>query len=546
MRPSRTAVALAAYLAISFLYFGIPVAAHPGRDWIGFGADPQIFVWSLAWWPHAILHGQNPILAHSVWPPVGLDLAWVSSIPGIALALAPVTLLAGPVAAYNVASILMPALAAWTAFLLCRHLTRSFWPALAGGYLFGFSSYMLGHLEGHMHMSSVFLLPLAALVVLRYLEGSLGGRGLTVRLGLVFAGQILLSTEVLFTLTLALAAALVCAFALVPPVRPRLRRIPGPLAGAYVLAGVITSPLLAYAAAHFQRESINKPADFPADLLNLLVPTRLTALSTGWTHNTSALFVGNTAENGAYLGMPLIAILLLFAWTKRRSAEARLLTLLLALGVLCELGTALYTRGDRHLALPWRLVSGLPGFDNVLPVRLAVYVALAASVAAAWWAGSTDAPRWARAGLVTAALVAIAPAFWLDAWHTRPNRPAFFSAGLYKHYLKPNDTILLLPYPSLSGGMLWQAEAGFRFRVADVSLSPVVPHGVPHRQTVLAVRSNDAPRGGGAAILALARAQGVTAIVVDAGSPEPWHTLLNSSGLQPRKLSGVYLYDLRR
>src|SRR5262249_23306046 len=156
----RTLAPFAAYLGVSLLYFGIPVAAHPGRDWIGTGEDPQIFVWSLAWWPHAILHGENPIVTHAVWPPVWLNLAWVSSIPGLALLLAPVTLLAAPVAAYNVASILMPALAAFTAFVLCRHVTHAFWPSLAAGYVFGFSSYMLGQLEGHLHMSSVFLLPL--------------------------------------------------------------------------------------------------------------------------------------------------------------------------------------------------------------------------------------------------------------------------------------------------------------------------------------------------------------------------------------------------
>ena len=42
------------------------------------------------------------------------------------------TWLAGPIAACNVAATLMPALAGWTAFLLCRHLTSSFWPSFAG------------------------------------------------------------------------------------------------------------------------------------------------------------------------------------------------------------------------------------------------------------------------------------------------------------------------------------------------------------------------------------------------------------------------------
>ena len=38
----------------------------------------------------------------------------------------------------------MPAVSAWAAFLLCRHLAGRFWPSLIGGYLFGFSSYELG------------------------------------------------------------------------------------------------------------------------------------------------------------------------------------------------------------------------------------------------------------------------------------------------------------------------------------------------------------------------------------------------------------------
>src|SRR5436853_3033886 len=61
---------LAAYVAVSFLYFGRPVA-HPGRLLIGQGPDPGIFVWSLAWWPHALLHGQNPIYTNAIFAPDG-------------------------------------------------------------------------------------------------------------------------------------------------------------------------------------------------------------------------------------------------------------------------------------------------------------------------------------------------------------------------------------------------------------------------------------------------------------------------------------------
>ena len=95
-----------------------------------------------------------------------LELArWLTAADMVALLFSPLTLTAGPIVSYNVAAILMPALAAWTAFVLCRRLTHAIWPSLVGGYLFGFSSYVLAQGGGgHLQLSSVFLLPLVALV----------------------------------------------------------------------------------------------------------------------------------------------------------------------------------------------------------------------------------------------------------------------------------------------------------------------------------------------------------------------------------------------
>ncbi len=146
-----------------------------------------------------------------------------TAVPGIALVLSPVTLAFGPVVAYNVAALLAPALSAWTAFLLVRSLTRS-WPAatLAGAF-FGFSPYMAGQLAaGHLHLTSVYLVPLAALTVVRYLRAELTRRGFAIRLGLVLAGQILISTEIAFTLTLALLLALAAVAVFAPGSRGRV------------------------------------------------------------------------------------------------------------------------------------------------------------------------------------------------------------------------------------------------------------------------------------------------------------------------------------
>ena len=531
------------YLAVSFLYFGLPVVAHPGRDWIGTGADPQIFVWSLAWWPHAVLHWQSPVVTHAVWPPVGLDLAWVSSIPALAGALAPVTLAAGPVVAYNAASVLAPALGAWTAFLLCRHVTRSFWPSLVAGYLFGFSSYELGHLEGHLHLSAVFLVPLVALLVVRFVEGSLDGGGLVLRLGPVLALQLLLSTEILFTLTLSLAVAWVAAFALLPAQRPRLKLLARPLTGSYLVAGVLAAPLLAYALTDFHRASLNEPRIFSADLLNLAVPTRLTAIAPDWARRTAATFLGNDAENGAYLGLPLLVIVAWFAWQRWRHAGARLLLALFALAVVAELGPYLRVRGATYAPLPWRPLVDRPLLNDVLPVRFALYAALAAAVIAALWAAGS-APVWARIVLSAAAVAATVPALGHDYWHGRPDRPAFFARGLDRHCLPPDAVLLALPYPSQNDAMLWQAEARFRFRLADAWLSPVVPDGLPLRAVAQALHDNDVPGGGGGAIVKLARAQGADAILLDRAHAEPWRSALARTPLRARTVGGVDLYDL--
>ena len=95
---------------------------------------------------------------------------------------APLTALLGPVASFDIAAVLLPAVSAWTAYLLCRHLTGRFWPSLVGGYLFGFSSYMLGHVLGQPQLTAMFAIPLVALVVVKAVEGTLDRWGIVLRL----------------------------------------------------------------------------------------------------------------------------------------------------------------------------------------------------------------------------------------------------------------------------------------------------------------------------------------------------------------------------
>jgi hypothetical protein len=470
-RLPTNAVVLLGYVCVSFAYFGWRLLPHPGRPYIGEGRDPQIFIWSFAWWPHAILHGQNPFVTHAVFAPDGINLVWTTAVPGLALAFSPLTLLFGPTASYNVAALLMPALAAFTAYVLCRHLTHSIWASVAGGYLFGFSSYVLGQELGHMHASSVFLLPLVALVVLCFVEGSLDGRALAWRLGVLLALQLTFSTEILFTASLALAVALALAFVFIRTGRSRIKAIAGPLAGAYALALLLTSPFIYYALAGFEGSSINQPALFNADLLNFVAPTHQIAILGHW--HLSSHFPANNAERGGYLGLPTLAIIAWFGARFRRLPTTRFLLAGLLLSALVTLGTSLWVNGQRVAWLPWREVARLPVFDNVLPARFSVFTALLAAVIVALWTARTHGTF--AVALPALAMLALMPAFWRADYRTTPERWPFFTRSYYKICFPRNENVIVFPYGSSGNSMLWQAESGFWFRLAGGYLQPKPP-----------------------------------------------------------------------
>ena len=532
--------ALLLYVLASVAIFGHGVLLHPGRDYVGWnvGADPQIFIWSIGWWPHAILHLENPFVTHAVNAPKGENLSWVTSVPGVALAMFPVTLLAGPVVSYNIAALLFPALAAWSAFVLARLLTRSWIAAALSGAYFGFSPYIAGQVAaGHMHLTSIFLVPLVAVVLLRFLRDELSVRGLLVRVGLLVAGQILLSTEVAVTVVLALVLCLGVGYLTAPSLRARLRVATEAVAGGLVLGCIITSPLLVYAILGFQRKAVEPPAAYPADLLNIVVPTHPTLVSFGWARTAANSFIAGEGESGAYLGVVALVIVAAFLWSRRRTPLGRFVAAILALALIAELGTRLYIHGVPYFRLPWSLLAGIPGLGNVLPVRLSMYSALAVAAVMALWMDVGGRHRAARLAVGAIAVLLILPSPHRDIWSTSPARPAFFAADIYKACLRPNESILIVPVPVQSFGWLWQAESGYRFRMIDGNL---LERAEPQLYTIDI--SGHVSATSARSLLALARSKGAAAILVSDHFAF-WRGLL-AGYLRPVAIGGVVLYPL--
>ena len=241
-------------------------------------SDSTIFMWGLAWWPHALLHGLNPFYTNALFAPDRVALGGVVTVPLAALVTAPVTLLFGPIVSYNLLMLASPVLAAFFAFLLCRYITRSLAASLVGGYLFGFSAYMLGQLLGHLHVVLIFPIPAAVHLTLRAIDGKIGQRRFIVLLTLCLAALVLTSTEIALTFVGLGAVTLAVAFALAPTDRERLLGVLKPILAAGVATAVATSPFLYYGLKGVPPLSPLVGDMLWGDALGFLVPTILIRL----------------------------------------------------------------------------------------------------------------------------------------------------------------------------------------------------------------------------------------------------------------------------
>jgi hypothetical protein len=547
-------LALLSYAAVAILLFGLPVLANPSEQYVGWGTDPGAHVWFLAWWPHALSTGTNPVITNAVWAPSGYNLAWATAMPGPSIIMWPITATFGPVVAYNILSLLAPTLSAWTAYLLCRRLTGAHWPSFLGGYLFGFSSYELGHLMGHPNLALVFLAPLCVLLVLRRLQDEGGPRLFVLVLSLAIFSQLLISTEILFTLTVFGVLTYGLAFLVWWESKRKALLHTGLLIGiAYAVAAIPASPFLYYLAQGSPGSPIYSfyPSLFSSDILNFVIPTAITRLGQEDFASVAATFTGNVSEQVAYLGVPLLLLLLLYAATHWRDRGARFLLLSIAVVSLFSLGPRLHVAGVETIALPWRAVAELPLFRYALPARFTVYVFLAVGVVVALWLSDSgraqSAPsvgRPARWILALLGIVFILPNLSFPFWRSTVDTPSFFRSGLYRQYLAPGENVLVVPYGDRGNSMLWQAETGFYFRMPQGYVSVTPPPEFAGFSILETLYSGDLISNHADELRAFLQAHRISAIIVVRGTPGPWRELFSPTDPSPIEVADVLLYRL--
>ncbi len=457
------------FLAFSILLFGRGLAGHPTTAYIGRGADPPMTMWFFNWWRFSLSHGLNPFISDWVWAPLGINLAWTTCVPLLSLISIPLQATVGEPATYNIITMPMLPLAAFAAFLLCRRVTGAFWPSVLGGYIFGFSPYMLGQMLGHLNLIAVFPVPLIALLTLKRLDGEISARRFAILLAALLAVQFLCSVELFATVTMVGGFAFLLALALFnSEVRARFAGLIAPAMAGYVVAGAVLSPYLYYLLAlGFHHGPIWSSGNFTADLLNFFIPTETNLLGTfGLARAITGKFGADIYENAAHIGIPLFIVVGAYRRAAWRTSAGRFLIAMLALTIVASFGPALRVAGRAMFPMPWAAAGQLPLISIALPVRLMMYAFLVLGVMAAMWFAAWNARALTKCVAGAVILASIAPNPHASFWISRVDIPTFFTGRTYATELEPREIILPLPWGDKGNSMYWQLQSDMYFRMA--------------------------------------------------------------------------------
>jgi len=539
--------ALAIYFAIAILLLDCGLAGHPGY-YVGRDTDPPQTMWFFNWWRYSLAHGLNPFISDLVWAPLGINLAWTTLVPLPAWISIPLQATVGEPATYNIVISLALPLAAFSAFLLCRRVTGAFWPSVLGGYIFGFSSYMLGEVLAHLDLVSVFPVPLIALLTLKRLDTEISARRFAILLAALLTIQFLCFPEIFATLTIVGGFAFLLALALFErDLRARLVGLIAPAIAGYLMASAILSPYLFYLLARgFPHAPIWTTVNYSADLLAFLVPSGTAMLGTTRIATEIArTFQHDLFENGAYLGIAIVVFVEVFRRRYWREPVGKFLTIMLAVLVIASTGPMLHVAGRQGFWMPWAIVGRLPILSIALPVRFMMYAFLVVALMVAMWLAASRARLLTKFAVAAILVASIAPNPHASFWVSPLDIPPFFTDRTYASELEPREIILPLPWGNLGNSMYWQLQSDMYFRMAGgwTGISPFEFVRMPVNNYFYG--GIDLPEAGDQLKAYVARF-GVRAVIADPNEAnfETFKQTLDSLGVAGLNEKGVWIYKI--
>ncbi|HUC88275.1 MAG TPA: hypothetical protein VMR95_03960 [Candidatus Binatia bacterium] len=522
------------YLLVAYLLYGPAHFTDIHRDIFTPSGDPLASVWYLRWWPFSIAHGLNPIMEKFAYYPNRFDLAWSTSIFTLAIFMAPITAIWGALTSFNVLALLALPITALCCYYLIFYLTKKYWTSVLCGFIYGFSSFQLAELLGHDCFYVSFIPPLVVLMVLMRLKDRLGRIPFIIILGVLLAMQFGIATEGYGSLYLFGGGAWVLTYIFADKkLRPKLLKATVDIVLASVLGLIILTPFIYYLIKGYSGVPavVNSPLGYSADLLNYIIPTKITFIGGNLFANVSKNFTGNASEQGAYLGVPLILFIVGYGIFNWRKWYTKVLVILAGLIALASLGPKLQINGKiESLSLPWTIATHLPVLRSMLPTRFPMYIFLVASIMLGLWLSNKPKAtkkkqrkakliQASKYSLVIVIIIMLLPAtsnyFWAP-----PNLPSLFTPKLTKQYIGLNNNVLILPLNDGADPEFWQVSSDMEFKTTDGYLG-FVPNFVINSGITVEVSSDMPGPGFVPDFLGFLKANDVSEIVyTPAGLPQ--------------------------
>jgi hypothetical protein len=504
-------IALYSALGIAAYWPLLPGASH--RLPYQIYGDPVEVVWFFGWTAHALATAHNPFFSTAANVPYGVNMAQQTFAPLLGVLFAPLTLLVGPVSSVTACFVAAMPLSAASAYAVLRR-WRLWAPAAAlGGLAYGFSPFVVN--QGTQHLQFEFL-PLPPLIVACLVELVTRPRH-PLRWGLALGGlvtaQFLISSEFLAITAVVSVVGLVMTVAYRAQLhRDDLRAAAGPALRGAGTAAAVAGALLAYpiwyqfaGPGHYNGPPWGYLTGYNAHLLEFVAPTQNQLFHPALGASGASFYADSFLTDGAYLGFGVLVVVAVLGWLGRRSARMRLTATLGLASALLSFGPYTYVGGDHRVILPFYFLSKLPALGDIIPIRFSF--ATAACVAAMLAFGLDGIHRYHPAGrsaigppeptahanraaawpanVALAAVWLVVGVTWLPAFPLTTQAVRTLPTAVTRAIPAGDPTVLTYPYPRTSHdtAMLWQAAAGFSFRLVGVYAMVPQPDGSPAPQS---------------------------------------------------------------
>lgn len=468
-------LALIIYFLLATILWGIPQKFDFVKSGIILG-DPSFYLWCFKWWPYAISHRLNPFITKVMWAPFGQDLAWTTSIPSLAIVMWPITTLFGPVFSYNLITIISLTLSSFGIYLINKELNLKELSSFFGGLIFLFSPYIWGQLLGHVNLYVVFILIYLIYINILRFKKKLNKKTFLALNAFLLAFQFGISNEIYATYVFFGFTTLIISLIIYKgekEVKNSIISLGIENLISISLSAILLLPYLYYIFKDYVKESINDNSVFVADPLNYFIPTPVTLLGSKKFLYIAKKFSGNFSEEGAYLGIPIILIILIFICEAFKDFKNKkfyfLLSLLFLVFVIFSFGPYLNILGHKTVPMPWYIFSHLPLIKQALPTRFTLYVDILVSIILSIWFDNQKNNYLKIVGSISAILFLLPNITIYKGQIIESFIPPFIKNSEYKKYISKGENIIVLPSYEVGCFQppLWQYYTNFYFNLSQ-------------------------------------------------------------------------------